>query len=151
MRRVALFLVAGLLASTPVTGQTTVAIVVHPDSPTEDISLGDLKRLFEGRTASLDGVTGIFLFQHRASRQQFFRLAMNTTVARATRAWIALVFSGDAAVPPINYDRSDGVMRAVKGRRASIGFVPLSEVDTDLVKILRVGGYTPDDPSYPLR
>ena len=124
---------------------------MHVDNPVGDISLNDLERLFEGRLTRLGSLTGIILYQHRSSREQFFSQVMNTTVSRASRAWIGLVFSGDAAVPPTDFDGADEVMRAVSERRASVGFMPLSRVDTDRVKVLLVDGRSVDHPSYAIR
>ena len=153
MRWLALTLVAagGLLGPASTVDETTIAVIVALESPVHDVSLGELKRLFSGRTTSLGHVSRVTLYQHRPSREQFFRQALNTTVGRATRAWIALVFSGDAAAPPIDFDSAGEVMQAVATRPTSIGFIPLSEVDQALVKVLLVDAYSADDPNYPLR
>lgn len=151
MTRFALLLSVGyLFAPAAVTCQATLVVVVPLDSPAEDISLNELKRLFEGRLTSLGGMRGIALYQHRGSREQFFAQVMNSTVSRVARAWIALVFAGDAAVPPLDYDRAAEVMRAVSERRSSVGFIPLSELDSLMVKALLVDGHTATDPGYPL-
>ena len=121
------------------------------ENPVEDISLGDLQKLFEGRSTSLGDISRVVLYQHAPSREQFYEQALNTTVSRATRAWIALVFSGGGATPPVDFDRAIEVVEAVATRRSALGVVPLSEVDTDLVRVLTVDGLSAGDPGYPLR
>lgn len=142
---------AGLIGPTSAVGQSPIAIVVYAENPMEDISLNELRKLFEGRSTRLGDLAGVKLFQHKPSRERFYEQALSTTVSRATRAWMALVFSGDAAVPPIDFERARDLVEAVAREPSALGFVPFSEVDTELVRILRLDGRSIDDPGYPLR
>ena len=150
-RPVVLVLGAGLIGPTMAAGQSPIAIVVDAENPMEDISLDDLKKLFEGRSTRLGETSGVTLYQHTSSRERFYEQALSTTVSRATRAWMALVFSGDAAVPPIDFERASDLVEAVAREPSALGFLPFSEVDTELVRILRLDGWSIDDPRYPLR
>ncbi len=142
---------AGSIGSTAAAGQTPLAVVVHIESPIENVSLDDLKRLFEGRLRALPGVSSLSLYQHTSSRERFYGRVLNTTVSRATRAWMVLVFSGDVTKPPIDVDRAADLIRAVANSRSALGFVPLSAVDTSLVRVIRVDGRATRDPGYVLR
>jgi hypothetical protein len=148
---VVLVLGAGLIGPTSAASQSPLAIIVSAENPMEDISLRDLQKLFEGRSTRLGDISSVVLYQHAPSREQFYEQALNTTVSRATRAWMALVFSGGGAAPPVDFDRAIEVVQAVATIRGGLGFVPLSEVDTDLVRVLTVDGWSTADPRYPLR
>ncbi len=150
-RAVVLVLGAGLIGPTSAAGQSPLAIIVSAENPMEDISLNNLQKLFEGRSTSLVDIAKVVLYQHAASREQFYEQALKTTVRRATRAWIALVFSGEGGAPPVDFDRAIEVVQAVATKRGGLGFVPLSEVDTDLVRVLTVDGWSAADSRYPLR
>jgi ABC-type phosphate transport system substrate-binding protein len=142
---------AAAVAPALAAGQTPLAIVVHTANPVESISLDELKRLFEGRLTTLAGVSGLSLYQHTSSRDQFYEQVLNTTVSRATRAWMALVFSGEVATPPVDIEEAEDLVEAVAGRRSALGFVPLSAVDTSLVRVIRVDGRSIRDAGYLLR
>ena len=150
-RAVVLVLAAGLIGPTSAAGQSPLAIIVSAENPMEDISLRDLQKLFEGRSTGLADISKVVLYQHAPSREQFYEQALKTTVSRATRAWIALVFSGEGGTPPVDFDRAIDVVQAVAARRGGLGFAPLAEVDTDLVRVLTVDGWSAADPRYPLR
>lgn len=142
---------AAFIGPAAAAGQIPLAIVVQRESPIENISLDELRRLFEGRLSTLAGVSGLSLYQHTPSRERFYQQVLNTTVSRATRAWMALVFSGEVTTPPIEIDQAGDLIRTVASRRSALGFVPLSEVDTSLVRIVRVDGRSARDAGYVLR
>jgi hypothetical protein len=142
---------AAFIGPTAVAGQEPLAIVVHTESPIENVSLDELRRLYEGRLTTLAGVSGVSLYQHTPSRERFYGRVLNATVSRATRAWMVLVFSGEVTTPPIDINEAGDLIRAVASRRSALGFVPLSAVDTSLVRVIRVDGRSVRDPAYVLR
>jgi hypothetical protein len=64
---------------------------------------------------------------------------------------MALVFSGEVATPPVDIEEAEDLVEAVAGRRSALGFVPLSAVDTSLVRVIRVDGRSIRDAGYLLR
>lgn len=142
---------AAFVGPTTAAGQIPLAIVVQAESPIENVSLDELRRLFEGRLSTLAGVPGLSLYEHTPSREQFYGQVLNTTVSRATRAWMVLVFSGEVTNPPVGIEQAGDLIRAVASRRSALGVVPLSAVDSSLVRVVRVDGRSARDSGYPLR
>lgn len=81
---------------------------------------------------------------------RFYRVALGLSPSRVKRLWIALVFSGVDVTPPRLLKVSQNVIETVANDRNAIAFVPFSEVDRG-VKTLRVDGFLPGDPRYPIR
>lgn len=145
------FLGAGVISPRAAAGQVPLAIIVHSSNPIESISADELKRLFEGRLTTVAGVSGVALYQHTASREQFYQQILNTTVRRAVRAWMALVFSGEVSTPPVDIEQPSDLIDAVARSRFALGFVPLAAVDTSLVRVIRVDGRSTRDAGYILK
>jgi hypothetical protein len=93
----------------------------------------------------------VYHYQHNPSRERVYEQTLHTTVSRATRAWMVLVFSGEVTKPPVDIDEAGDLISAVASSRSALGFVPLSSVDTSLVRVIRVDGRSARDSGYALR
>ena len=146
-------LLVGLLGwtSRPVpSADTTFAVVVHPSAPLTDISLDDLRRLFLGKTKAFKNGQPITLLELTSARHDFYKAALGMSEGQVKRAWIALVFQGEALAPPREVATVGELRAFVAAHREAVGFLPIEEVDAS-VRALTIGGRGPKDPGYPLR
>lgn len=127
--------------------QDGIAVIVHPDMPVYDLSLRQLRDVFQGRTANWQALNGrnleirvISREDGSGTRSEFERLVMGERLT--TRA---------AQVAP----SSAAMLATVASHRDSIGYVSMSYLD-DTVAAVAVDGVLPTpetvyDSTYPLR
>ncbi len=123
-----------------------IAIVVHPGVGVDDLSLGQVRKIFAGRVTHWQEVGGtdrpivvIVPEEGSGTRTTFEELLMGRTPLAAA----FLVETGDA-----------GVLRAVAATPGAIGYLPFGFVDGS-VKALKIDGVEPTaknvaDGQYPL-
>jgi hypothetical protein len=63
---------------------------------------------------------------------------------------MAMTFRGEATSIPSDYASPDDVKRFVREHADAIAYLPLAEVDAS-VKVVRIDGRRPADPSYLIR
>lgn len=134
---------------TPAT-DPVLAVVVHPSAPLSDLTLDNLRRLYLGKTRTFRDGKPVTLLELPSVRKAFYRLALGMTEDQVKRAWIALVFQGEANAPPRVMASAEEVRAWVASHPDAIGFLPVDAVTTG-VKVLTIGGKGPRDPGYPLR
>ncbi len=149
-------LLVALVLSAPAAGlaqSTTVAIVVHPDTPIEDLSLTQLRRIFLGEQQFWQGNSRItLLLRAPASAEREFVLdriyKMNEGQFR--QYWIAKLFRAEVASGPKIVYSSEMALELVTAIRGAITFVQASAVLPG-AKVVRVDGKLPGDSGYPLK
>ena len=146
----ALFVVTGL---TPGVGSASaqvdepLAIITHPDSPVDKVTLSEVRELFLGRSSRLDGEQ-FLLIENAGERERFYADLLSMSTNRLRRHWISLVLSGQNVVPPKTVDARDVLAEVARVRR-SLSFVSFSAVDPS-VKVIALDGFRPGEPGYPL-
>ena len=128
------------------------AIVVAANSPLTNISMYDLKHLYMGEFVT--GPDGKRLIPLNQSAQSVDRLAFDATVLgmsadQGAAYWIDRRIRGQSGSPRA-VDSSDLAQRIVARFDGAITYVRLSAVRPD-VKIVRVDGNLPTDPTYRVR
>ncbi len=145
--------VAGPMASR-VDAQTTeaVAIVVHPEVAEDDLSLDDLKSIFLAEQQHWGNNSRIRLFV-RAPDAPERALVLREIYGMSEHGyrvyWMKKKFRDEVRSAPQPLGSSELLLRYVTGFPGSIGFVPMSEMGTDL-KVLRIDGLLPGEEGYPL-
>lgn len=111
-----------------------VVVVVHPDNPVEDLSLDQLRGLYNGDIKNWREVGG----------PDKKVIAINRDVSSGTfETWLEMVLKGDRFRPDAQMQTSSGgVAYAVSGNRYAIGYIGLGYV-TPKVKVVRVNGVEP--------
>ena len=130
--------------------QEPIAVAVHPDSPLTDLSLEALTRLYRGHTTLLPSGVQVVLIEHEDVRERFYRDVLNVPLSRVAREWIALVFSGDRAIPPKRVSETARLMRMLRETPGALAILPASELDPS-VNVVCIDGLSLEDPDYVLR
>jgi hypothetical protein len=127
-------------------------VIVHPDVPADDLSLGELRRLFLGdRQFWSSGLRVTLLVPPSRSRERALLLdkVYEKTEAQYRHYWIAKIFRTEATAAPKVVPAADAgkLVRDIEG---SIAVVDAERVPAG-VKVLTVNGRRDGDAGYPLR
>lgn len=150
---VALLLSAPLLLADEVTAQSPIAIVVHKDSPVENLSLDDLRSIFLADQQFWPDRTRItLLVREPQSNERSFVLnrIYEMSEAQFRQYWIAKMFRAEVPRGPKIVFSTGMALDLVVAIPGSISFTRADAV-TDNVRIVRVDGLLPSDDGYPLR
>lgn len=131
-------------------GKVRLAIVVAKDSPLEDISFYDLKRLYQGETTNVAGkrLAALNLPPLSEDRVRFDHAVLGMAPDAVARYWIDRKIRGQSGAPKA-LDTSDLVQRVVTRLSGGVGYARVGDVKPG-VKVLRVDGKTPSDSGYPI-
>jgi phosphate transport system substrate-binding protein len=124
-----------------------LAVIVHPSNPVDNISLKDLKGVYDGSIVNwsqLGGPDMVIVPINRDSSSGTFEM------------WVEEVLKGERHRPDAQVQSSSGgVAYAVSGNRYALGYVSLGFL-SDGVKALSVDGIKPNyltakDGTYPIK
>jgi hypothetical protein len=130
-----------------------VAIVAHPETPVEAITLAEVRRVFRGeRQYWTPDLPVVLLVRAPVARERsvVLRVIYQMSEPQFKQYWIARIFRAEATSgPKIVYsnDIANQLAGAIPG---AVGFMPAGEVKPPL-KILRVDGKLPGEPGYIIR
>ena len=127
-----------------------VAVVVNSTNSVDDLSADALRRLFLGQATTFPTGGRARLATHTGSAELFSREALGLTREVVRARWMAMTFRGEATSIPSEYASTDDVKRFVREHADAIAYLPFADVDAS-VKVLRIDGKRPTDPSYSLR
>jgi hypothetical protein len=130
-----------------------VAVVVHPDIPVDNLTLGELRRLVLGDREFWPASVRVTLLIRAPvahERDVILRIVCQMTEAQFRQHWIAKVFRADTAVAPKIAYSSDMSLDMVARIPGAIAFVDASRVGTNL-KVLKIDGRAPSEKGYVLR
>ena len=148
-----LLLAAGLAVLTaagePASAAAQMAVIVHPSSTTRAVSLEDLRRLFLGKTQTID-TTHVQVVEAAKLRKPFYRALLALSDDEVRRRWVALVFRGEATALPRTLPDDAAVKAYVAEHPGAVGFIDASAVD-GTVRVLTVDGHKPSEAAYALR
>lgn len=134
-------------------GDRAVAIVVHPATRVDGISFAQLRSIFLGERQFWPDNSRITLLVR--APQAFEREMVLDRIYRMSEGqfrqyWIAKLFRAEVPTGPKIVYSTDMTRDLVSAIRGAIGFMPASEVGSD-VKVLRIDGKLPSESDYPLR
>ena len=130
--------------------QAQIAIIVHPSNALDDLSLEELRSVYNGDKALFNESTEILLVEYRFIAEDFYQLLYNKSRIKMKKYWISLVFSGRSANPPSEKQTVEEVLAFVAKNAGAIAFIPLEQVD-DNIKTITLNGLSAGDPDYPLK
>lgn len=140
-------------AAAQAAGAGEIAVVVHPSTPIDSLSLTELRRIFLGEQQFWRDLTRIVLFIHppgSAEREAVLRLVYRMTEPDFRRYWITKVFRAEVAAGPKIVYNSDMAQRLVAAIPGTIALLPAREVNASL-RVVRIDGHLPGEEGYPLR
>jgi ABC-type phosphate transport system substrate-binding protein len=130
-----------------------VAIVVHPDTDVENLTLNELKRIFRGDRQFWDDgrrVTLLVRAPEADERQLILDRIYGMDEGQFREYWIGKMFRAEVAAGPKLVYSSDMARDLVRVVPGAITFVPVGEVSVD-TKVVRIDGLLPSDTGYILR
>lgn len=130
-----------------------IAIVVHKDTPVENLSLEELRNIFLANQQFWPDRTRIILLV-RAPKSDERTFVLNAIYqmdeSQFRQYWIAKMFRAEVPRGPKIVFSTDMTLDLVLAIPGSISFMNAHEV-TDQVRVVRVDGKLPSDAGYPLK
>lgn len=150
---VLLITILASLAFTPsAAAQGDLAVVVNPGNPIANVSLGDLRKLFNGEKRSWPGGIRVRLVvrapgcRERTALLQF----LNLSESDYKQYWTARVFRGEADSEPFAAPSVGMVLEAVRVFPGAVSLVYAGDLKPG-VKVIKVDGLLPGTAGYLLR
>jgi ABC-type phosphate transport system substrate-binding protein len=129
-----------------------LAIIVAPDSKLTNISVADLRRVFQSeRLTDPDGVKLIALNHppKTVDRVGFDQTVLGMDPEAVGRFWIDRKIRGGSG-PPRTVESLSTLRRVVQKLPGAIGYIRPAQLSNE-VRAIRVDGKLPEDPAYPVR
>lgn len=133
--------------------EQAVAIVVHPETDVDDLTLRELKSIFRGdRQFWADGrrVTLLVRAPEAEERKMILERVYEMNEDQFREYWIGKMFRAEVAAGPKLVYSADMARELVTVIPGAITFVPVNEVSSDS-RVVRIDGLLPSDPGYALR
>jgi len=145
------------LFACPLPAQTSkgadIAVVVHPDTPVSDLSLGEVRQVLLGERQYWNAkLPVVLLIRAPVARERdvVLRVIYQMSEAQFKQYWVAKIFRAEAASPPKIVYSNDMQLELVEAMPGAIAFVDSHNVRPGM-KVLKVDGKLPGDRDYPLR
>ena len=141
-----------LACLTPLGAQTgtDVAVVVHPDVPVDNLTLGELRRIVLGDRGFWPARVRVALLIRAPiahERDVVLKNVCQMTEAQFRQHWIAKVFRAETAQAPKIVYSSETAVELVSQIPGAIAFIEASQVGRGL-KVLKIEGYAPGEKGY---
>ena len=114
-----------------------IAIVVSKDSPLNNITAKEAKRIFLGVTKKLPNGQSIKIVDYAGNKslqQDFYLAVTNKSVSEIRNRWAGLAFSGKA-VPPISLQTINEVKAWLRANTNGVGYLNPKDID-DTLKLI---------------
>lgn len=132
---------------------TDIAVVVHPDTPVDDLSLAEVRKVLLGERQYWNSkLPVVLLIRAPVARERdvVLHVIYQMTETQFKQFWVAKIFRAEAASPPKIVYSNDMQYELVAAMPGAIAFVDARNVRPGL-KVLRVDGRLPGERDYPLR
>ncbi len=134
-------------------GDVDVAVVVNADTPVNNLSLADVRKIFLGdRQYWTANIPVVLLMRAPVARERdvVLKTIYQMSESRFKQYWIAKIFRAESAsAPKVVYsnDMANELVTAIPG---AIAFIDSRDVKPG-TKVVRVDGLLPGEAGYPLR
>jgi hypothetical protein len=148
-----ILVVSHLAAAAESKGGGDVAVIVRPEVPVDDLSLGDVRKLLLGdRQFWTPGMRVTLLMRAPESRE---REVVLKTVYRMSesdfrRYWMEKIFRAEVQSGPKIVYSTEAATELVGAIPGAVAFVDAAQIPKGL-KVIRINGYLPGEKGYPLR
>jgi len=147
------FCVVGVQPLRAQKGDVDVAVVVNADTPVNNLSLAEVRKIFLGdRQYWTANIPVVLLMRAPVARERdvVLKTIYQMSESRFKQYWIAKIFRAESAsAPKVVYsnDMANELVTAIPG---AIAFIDSRDVKPG-TKVVRVDGLLPGDAGYPLR
>ncbi|MFQ5568172.1 MAG: substrate-binding domain-containing protein [Rhodothermales bacterium] len=140
-----MMLVMLLVATGTRVAPAQIAVVVHPSSPVDNLTLTELKRIYSGEVTTFSD-----LCIQTNLGDRFFEVVMDKNMRAVRKIWVKVMLSGQASQGPISHNTDEKVLDYIREHEGAIGFIHYENVPDD-VKVVRVNGLGPEQTVYVLK
>jgi hypothetical protein len=142
------------LAPRPVqaSNEVALAVIVAPSSKVTNISIADLRRVFQSERLTDPDGNRLIALNHppkTVDRVGFDRVVLGMDPEGVGRFWIDRKIRGGSG-PPRTVESLATLRRVVEKLPGAIGYLRPSQLSNE-VRAIRVDGKLPEDPGYPVR
>ncbi len=118
------------------TSLAEIAVIVSKDSTITAADVGELERVYLGKSKALSGTEVVPINQNTKSSTSdtFNRAVLNKSSSQVKAYWSKLVFTGKGT-PPKEFDNDAAVIAEVSANPNTVGYIDAASV-TDAVKVL---------------
>ena len=130
-----------------------IAVVVHPDTPINNLSLTEVRKVFLGdRQYWSTNVPVVLLIRAPVARERnvVLKVIYQMSESQFKQYWIAKIFRAESASAPKVVYSNDMANELVSAIPGAIAFIDSREVRPG-AKVIRVDGRLPGEPGYVLR
>jgi hypothetical protein len=130
----------------------SLAVIVAPTSKLTNISLADLRRVFQSERLTDPDGNRIIALNHppkTVDRMGFDQAVMKMDADAVGRFWIDRKIRGGSG-PPRTVESLATLRRVVEKLPGAIGYLRPGQLSNE-VRAIRVDGKLPEDPGYPLQ
>jgi hypothetical protein len=130
-----------------------IAVVVRPDTPVENLSLADIRRLMLGERQFWNSnlrVTLLIASPPAREREVVLKIIYRMSEREFKQYWISKVLRAEANSQPMVVFSTGMAVELMNSLPGAVAFVDATEVPKGL-KVLRIDGKLPGDRTYPLR
>jgi phosphate transport system substrate-binding protein len=153
-------------SATPVTGvkaspvpapghlspERTLAIVVHPSNPVENLTMAELRRVFlgeEGHWPDGQRITLVMMEVGEPERKAVLQQICRMNESDYRKSILHRLYTGELLVSPKTLSNPTHVRGFVFNVPGAIGYLRAVDVN-ESVKVVRIDGHLPTDDGYPL-
>ena len=130
---------------------TDIAIVVSSDTPVDNLTFAELRKLLLGdRQFWSSNLKVTLLIRAPSARERDAILrSVQMTEAQFRQYWIGKVFRAESASAPKTVYSTEMAVTLVNSIPGAVAFIDASQLPKDL-KVVRIDGLRPGDKGYPL-
>jgi ABC-type phosphate transport system substrate-binding protein len=146
----ALFLILLLFLDSTLFAAGEIAVIVNNENPLDEISSGDLVKIFKQEKQQWnDGRQVYLIMQEAGSREKevMLKKVFKMSHEELKKFWMAQMFRGKISSFPKTLSSNAAVKRFVNQVVVAIGFIDASIVDQS-VKVLSIDGKLPGEKGY---
>ncbi len=136
-----------------VAAEGDIAVVVRPDTPTDNLSLSEIRKLLLGERQFWNSnlrVTLLIRAPAAHERDVVLRVIYQMSEAQFRQYWISKIFRAEAASGPKIVYSNEMAAELVNSIPGSVAFVEAGQAPKGL-KVLKIDGKLPGEKGYPLR
>ncbi|MDQ1470348.1 MAG: hypothetical protein QOJ99_1828 [Bryobacterales bacterium] len=145
-------LILSFLCLTQVAAAASIAIVVNPAVPVDELSFPEVRKMFLGERQFWNPKLRVVLLMRAPvapERDVVLRTIYQMSEAQFRQYWISKVFRADVSAGPKIVYSTEMAVDLVSAIPGAVAFVDAAQIPKGM-KVLRIDGKLPGDKSYPL-
>ncbi len=140
-------------APAPAAAAEEMAVIVHPSTPVENLSLAEVRKIFLGERQYWNSDMPVVLIVRAPvapERAVVLNRIYRMTESQFKQYWIARIFRAEAPSTPKVVYSNETVNELVSAIPGAISLVRSNDIASG-VKVVRIDGTLPGESAYPLR